>query len=200
MRLSNRKSAMRVVNGETRKKNNWSSSRDYYYAPDPRTVFVDRNRPGDGYRHVLNKGDIYRFLEILPDWNRIAVGLNAVVLCPGLDGIDGYHCPGVVHVCAWEIGLWRETRKTYYREHRDLFERLGVDSEPVGNDCYLCKFDERAVRGHQLLHILLHELGHHHDRMTTLLQRRSSRGEPFAEQYAREYEALIWDRYHRAFS
>ncbi len=162
-------------------------------------VVVDRKRPGEGYRHVLNKSDIYRFLELLPDWDRLAIGLNAVVLAPGGEDADGYHVPGVVHICAWETGLWRETSRVYYEAHRGIFEGLGVACEETEDGLYLCKFDEAAVRGYQLLHILLHELGHHHDRMTTRSQRKASRGEKYAEEYARLHEASLWDRYQKVF-
>src|SRR6266568_1406720 len=100
MLRGNGKSSPKVVDGRVCKKNNWNMSTDYYFAPNPREVVIDRKRPGDGYRHVLTKQDIHRFLEILPDWNQLAVGLNAVVLAPGERGTDGYHDPGVVHVCA----------------------------------------------------------------------------------------------------
>ncbi len=199
MQRGNRKSAPQVVKGRVQKKNNWSLSTDYYDAPDPHTVVIDRKRPSDGYKHVLNKSDIYKFLEILPDWKNLAVGLNAIVLASGDDGSDGYHIPGVVHICAWEAGLWRETSRNYYEEHQDIFERMGVVSEEITDNYFLCKFDENAVRAYQLLHILLHELGHHHDRMTTRLQQNTGRGEKYAEEYARLYEAAIWQKYQKVF-
>lgn len=143
-------------------------------------VVIDRKRPGDGYKHALNKSDIYRFLELLPDWGNLAIGLNAIVLAPGEDSTDGYHVPGVVHICAWEARLWRELLQGYYESHRDIFECLGVPCEETSEGYYLCRFDERTARGYQLLHILLHELGHHHDRMTTRAQKRASRGEKYA--------------------
>jgi hypothetical protein len=46
---------------------------------------------------------------------------------------------------------------------------------------------------------LLHELGHHHDRMTTRSRRVGCRGEGYAEGYAWEYERLVWDRYLATF-
>ena len=194
-----RKTTPHVVRGRVKKKNNWALSTDYYDAPQPRMVVIDRKRPGVGYKHVLTKSDIYQFLEILPDWNTLAVGLHAIVLTPGSYYNDGYHCPGVVHVNAWEDGLWREASQAYYDAHREIWERLGVLCEQTGDDCFLCKFDEPAVRAYQLLHILLHELGHHHDRMTTRSQKRSTRGEAFAENYAVQYESAIWDKYQRVF-
>ena len=50
------------------------------------------------------------------------------------------------------------------------------------------------------MHILLHELGHHHDRMTTTSQIRSARGERFAETYALRYADSLWDAYFREFN
>jgi hypothetical protein len=195
----NRKTTPHVVRGRIQKKNNWDLSPSYYDAPHPRTVVIDRKRPGEGYRHLLNKSDIYRFLEILPDWDKIAVGLNAIVLAPGEDGLDGYHTRGVVHLCAWEAEMQREIGPRHYAEHREIFERLGVECEEMPDGWFLCKWHEESAQAYQLLHILLHELGHHHDRMTTRSQRWSSRGENFAEAYALKHESAIWDRYFRIF-
>jgi len=52
---------------------------------------------------------------------------------------------------------------------------------------------------YQLLHIFLHELGHHCDRMSTKSRRDSGRGEPFAEEWAYRYERVLWDRYLETF-
>ncbi len=163
-------------------------------------VLVDRQRPREGFKHVLRKEDIYRFLELLPDWNKLAVGLNAIVLAPGSEWADGYyyHC-GVVHVCAWQEDLWTECSESYYQGHAEIFERLGVPCDALPSGSFLCKFDEASVRAYQLLHILLHELGHHHDRMTSRSQKRTGRGEPYAEAYAFEHETIIWERFWKAF-
>jgi len=80
--------------------------------------------------------------------------------------------------------LWRTVEAWYYDEHKDIFDRLDVPAEKQG-DQVLCRFDEASIRAYQLLHILLHELGHHHDRMTTRSQRQACRGEQYAEAYAR---------------
>jgi hypothetical protein len=196
----NRKTTPHVVRGRIQKKNNWDLSPSYYDAPLPRMVVVDRKRPGEGYRHVLSKSDIYKFIEILPDWNQLAVGLNAIVLAPGEDGTDGYHIPGSVHLCAWEAEKWRETSPKHYETHGAIFDRLGVECEEMDDGRILCKWHEEAVRAYQLLHILLHELGHHHDRMTTRRQKQAARGETFAEDYALENEAAIWNAYFSVFS
>jgi len=86
----------------------------------------------------------------------------------------------------------------FVREHRDLFVKLGVSVERRDDD-RLLRFTEQNLRGYQLLHVFLHGLGHHHDRMTTRSQRRASRGEHFAEIYARAYGERIWSAYFNAF-
>lgn len=188
-----------VKRGRVQKKNSYVQSTDYYYAPKPHEVVLDRRRPGEGYRHVLNKQDLYTFISLLPDWDSLAVGLNAIVLDEGSGWADGWHTPGVVHVCAWPAGLWCEATPKYYNDHAAFFEKLGVPCELLPSGDYWCKFDEAAVHAYQLLHILLHELGHHHDRMTTRRQKDSCRGESFAEDYALEHSEAIWQSYLKAF-
>ena len=195
-----RKATPRVKNGVVQKKNNWELSRDYYDTPEPREVMIDRKRPGDGHRHLLNKSDIYKFLELLPDWDALAVGLNAIVLAPGEDdGTYGYHVPGVVHICAWSEGFWESLSSEFYENNQGIFARLGVPCELQEDNRWLCKWDERSARSFQLLDVFLHELGHHHDRMTTKSKRKAARGEPYAEEYALRYEALIWERFFQVF-
>ena len=63
----------------------------------------------------------------------------------------------------------------------------------------MCEFSEAQVRAYQLLHILLHELGHHHDRLTTKPCGKPNRGESYAEAYALRHEAVIWGRYQETF-
>ena len=199
MRSYQRKSTPDVIAGRVQKKNAWGRSLSDYYDVPQRHPIIDRKRPGSGYRHVLTKRDIDQFIPLLPDWDALSKGLNAIVLAPGEWNICGYHVPGVVHVCAWEADLWTLVTARLYEEHRDIWERLGVPCERQGAD-YLCQWCEPTIRAYQLLHILLHELGHHHDRMTTRSQVRTGRGEPYSESYARRQETLIWDRYWQVFN
>jgi hypothetical protein len=78
------------------------------------------------------------------------------------------------------------------------FELLEVVVEKRG-DRLVTKWTEGQARGFQLLHVLLHEFGHHHDRMTTRSRQSAARGEWFAEEYARRHEERIWDEYLRRF-
>jgi hypothetical protein len=187
-----------VAGGKVRKKNRTARSPTWYNTRQDRLV-VQRLRPGFGYRHILRQKDVLAFVQLLPDWAELSQGLHALLLAPGQWNCDGWHRPGVVAVCAWERDLWRELTGQGYAQHRDLFERLEVPCEQTDDGYYLCRFTEPAVRAYQLLHVLLHELGHHHDRMTTRSRADACRGEGYAEAYAWEYEERVWDWYLKTF-
>ena len=168
-------------------------------SPVNRFPEILKEKPGPGYRHILKKRDLLKFVSILPDWDQLSQGLHSIILAPGDPECDGWHLPGIVAVCAWERQLWRKNTEYDYEPDRDLIQRLDVPLERVNGKLVICKFNEASVRGFQLLRILLHELGHHHDQMTTRSKVQPSRGEPYAESYARKYENLIWERYLETF-
>ena len=188
----------RVIDGKVQRKNRTDLSPSCFSTVRPLPA-LERHKPGFGYRHVLKLRDVASFLRLLPDWSNLSQGLNAIVLAPGHRDYGGWHVPGVVTVCAWERELWREVDSHWYSAHSGLCERLEVPCEPIGGGHYRCRFTEASIRAYQLLHVLLHELGHHHDRMTTKVQKDSCRGEDFAERYALDYEQVIWDRYLQEF-
>jgi hypothetical protein len=160
---------------------------------------IYRQHPGLGHRHVLLVRHIRAFLTILPEWPTLAVGLNAILLAPARADCDGFHRPGLVAICARPRNLSQfVANREYVEEHRDIFDRLGVPIE-TNDEGFVLHFTEDTLRAYQLLHVFLHELGHHHDRMTTRYKRRSSRGEDFAEQYARTNGDHIWSGYFELF-
>ncbi len=193
----NRKTTPRVRAGRVQKKNNWDETPNYYNTVQ-KIPLVDRRRPGPGFRHLLKQRDIHTFIDILPDWQELSTGLDAIVLAPGEFNTDGYHTTGCVYICAWDQELWQETRLDFFDDHQDIFDRLGLLYERR-EDYVLCKWSEPTIRAYQLLHILLHELGHHHDRITTRSMAEAARGEPYAEAYARQYADRIWGRYFDVF-
>jgi hypothetical protein len=197
MKRFHRVTAPGVRRGLVRRKNNWRRTPSCYNTPQD-TPAIDRDRPGEGYRHLLLKRDVERFLALLPHWPELSRGLNVVLLAAGESPCYGWHRPGVVAVCAWPRALWETFSAWFYRENQDTFKRLGVPAEQTDEGRWMLRFTESTARGFQLLDVLLHELGHHHDRMTTR-SRRVSRGEPYAEQYARRYADVIWDRYVEEF-
>lgn len=192
-RMRAHKATPKVVNGKVQRKNRTAVTPTYFNTPQAMPV-IDRLKPGFGYRHVLKKKDVQAFIELLPDWKELSKGLNAVLLTPGEHNVAGWHRPGIVAICAWQRDLWIEIHAGYYRDNRNLFARIGVPCEETAQGV-LCKWTESTLRAYQLLDVLLHELGHHHDRMTTKSRRRCGRGEEYAEQYALRYADMIWDRY-----
>lgn len=201
MKRINRKSAPHVNNGRVQKQNNWDLTANYYNAHQSMPV-IDRQRPGANYRHILKQKDIEKFIGILPDWPEVSRGLNGIVLSPGSDNYFGYHVPGVIHICAWEKDYWLRFYRKDFEANKAILLRLNVPYEienPEDDNIILCKFNEDTVRGFQLLDVFLHELGHHHDRMATKSKIRASRGEPYAETYAKTYSEQIWLRYQEVF-
>ena len=67
-------------------------------------------------------------------------------------------------------------------------------------DGVFCEFTIDQIKAYQLLHILLHELGHHYDRIKTKSKFKSSRGEKYAEDFAYINEAEIWKIYQEEFN
>jgi hypothetical protein len=193
-----RKTSPRVLGGKVQRKNNWQLTPSIYHTAQPLPEIL-RKRPGKGSRHLLKQADIYAFIELLPDWRELSQGLNAIVLAPGRWNCFGYHVPGVVHICAWDNELWLEVTAKGYEQEKEILTRLGVPCEEDEAGDMICKFTESTAKAHQLLATLLHELGHHHDRMTTRSKGRASRGEGYAEEYARRYAELIWEKYIETF-
>lgn len=194
----NRKTTPKVRGGKVQKKNRWVPTATYYNTPQPYPAFV-KERPGPGFKHLIHKCDLEQFVDILPEWKELSKGLNAVVLAPGRGGCMGWHRRGVVGICAWDRELaWEECLDPFFHEHRGLLEKLNIPYRPNGK-YWTVDFDADRAKAFQLIHIFIHELGHHHDRMTTRSKANPARGEGFAEQYANLYENQIVDAYMDTF-
>jgi len=203
MATFNRRSTPKVVDGRVQKKNRHNLT-PTYWTDKPVIPKIDKERAGKGYKHLLSKQDIFDVIDLIPDWNQYAVGLAAVLLAEGKEGADGWyssdgpHHGGVIGLCAWERDLWRVVMPEYVDEHHELFQRLNIPLEPKGRDV-LCKFTEDTARAYLLLHVFLHELGHHFDRMTSRKQNTTGRGELFAEKWALDEEKVLWNAYQQKF-
>ena len=208
---------MRVRNGRVVKKNNWRLDPGDYRAVPQSEIRLVRERPRDGTRHLITIAQLRRFIELLPEWGEVAIGLDAILLDAATD-CDGWYAPGGVAICAWEHDLWEWCSADFVDEHRELLDLVAVQSVPlaespeyrelVGSAAsnqpdptgYLeLRWTEPQARAYQLLHILPHELGHHHDRMTSRRQRTIGRGERYAEAYANRVMRQVWPAYVRTF-
>jgi hypothetical protein len=186
------------VTGVFQKKNTWRLDRDDYFTVPQPEVRIDRRDPAWGHRHLITVAQLRAFLDLLPDWDELAVGLRAFVL-DSADDCTGWHDRGVVAVCAWEQELWwTEAYPAFVKEHRALFDLLTIECEQRGEYVEVPWTEEQA-RAFQLLHILTRELGDHHDRMTTHSRRDSARGEDNAERLAHRVVEVVWPAYAAAF-
>ena len=184
----NRRTATKVVDGQTRGKNR--------RAPTTlRGYVIDRQSPGEGYRHVVTKRDLQDFLDLIPDWPILSQRLERIVLATGSED-DGYHEfyhreeTGAIFLHAWDENLWAPLSSNYVNVHLTLPQRLGVSFD-LGSDLSVCRFTERQAKAFQLLHVFMHELGHHWD-LTHQKHRHSKRGEDFAERFAnRHFDELF---------
>lgn len=199
MRYSNqRKSTPKVVDGRVQKKNRhdptpniWNNATDH--------LLFEKDRPGKGFFHAVSKSDLIAFIDLIPNWTELSVGLKGIRLVEWDEDADAwYDHDRVICLCAWDRELWRYVTDAFYQEHRALLERLGVPVEESDGD-WLCKYTPETARAYQLLHVFLHELGHHHDLMTTQRKKQPGRGEPYAQNFAFKYEAVIWDGYAEVF-
>ncbi|PKP02184.1 MAG: hypothetical protein CVU11_12835 [Bacteroidetes bacterium HGW-Bacteroidetes-6] len=176
----NRKTTPKVKDGRVQKKNRHEITPNYWdYRQDTLQVAIES--PGKGFRHFLKKRDIVRFLEILPNWKEIDIELDAILLAKG-GGSDGWYNNGVIGICAWEKNKTCSLDKEYFNAHLELFKRLELDYE-IKKESVVCHFTESQIIAYQLLHVLLHEIGHHHDRINTKSKNRTARGEKYAEEW-----------------
>jgi hypothetical protein len=194
----NRRTATKVINGSTRGKNRITPTSHRGYV-------IDRRQPGKGYRHVVSKRDLQSFFDIIPEWESLSHRLERVVLSAGSDDSDGYHDfyhreeTGAIFLHAWAEELWKELPLEYVETHQEIFQRLGVSFDPdPKREVAMCRFTEPQARAYVLLHVFMHELGHHWDH-THKKHRRTSRGEDFAEQFSNQYFDLLYPAYVRAF-
>jgi hypothetical protein len=167
--------------------------------PAPVNLPIARERPAPGFRHVLMRRDVVRFLELLEDWDELAEGLEGIRLAGGDPDCFGWYEPGLVVLGAWPRTSAIILDEAWVEESRPVLERLEVPIESLGGGRRRLEFDERSARGFLLLDVLLHELGHHHDRMHTRSQYECSRGEPYAMDYAERRTEELWERYVDAF-
>ena len=197
-----RKTSPRVRNGKVQKTNCWRLSP--HYSINTGAPEIVREKPGEFGKHFLRIEDIKNFISILPDWEELSVGLKAVVLAEAEDDCYGWHTPGIVAVCAWTEGLVAEWSERFIKNSESVLSHIDVNISDVRKDGSGWRYREvrltpNAIKAFLLMDVLLHELGHHHDRMTTRSKSIPARGESYAEQYAVAHSEQLWDAYWNLF-
>jgi hypothetical protein len=198
-RSSKRKTTPKVQGGKVLRKNNHKLTPNYWNTAQ-REIQIDEEKPGKGYKHYLKKRDILKFIELIPNWEVYSHGLDAILLENGDYWRDGaYYYTGVICISAWDKHQDITINSQYFIDHKEVFDRLNVQYTKKNNE-YYCRFKVDQIKGYQLLHIFLHELGHHYDRMKTRSKHSTARGENFAENFAFEHEKEMWNKYEEAFN
>jgi len=199
-----RKTSPKVTDGRVAPKNRRARSGVARFGsqtlPGAPSPIVEREHPGRAYRHVVDEWDVRLFVGLLSEWDELSRYLRGFVLVSGDEDCMGWYYRGVIGLAAWSRDFVRAWDKAFVEEHALVLERLDVPTEPYDEDWVLCRFDEASARGFLLMHVLLHELGHHRDRIETRRRVDSPRGEPFAEAYANERAETLWPDYHRTFA
>lgn len=194
---TNRKTTPKVRDGKVQRKNRHAPTR-----LNSLSVGIDPVKQGSSRRQVVTKEDVWKFIRLIPDWKRVSSDLDLIYLssrdnfCE--DGFYEYPQRPLIALHCWEEDLAMRTGSEYVRLHQELFDRLGVEVWKEERGLFVCQFDEDSARAFQLLHIFLHELGHHHYRITKG-RGRDAGDEKYAESYALKMEKKIWKRYCEVF-
>src|SRR4051812_40733618 len=157
----NRRTATKVKDGRVQRKNKRTPTASQGYV-------LSRESPGRSCRRVVSKSDVLAFIEVIPDWDRLSQRLERIVLSSGENDWDGfyefYHREetGAIFLDAWQEDLWVNLPHEYFDDHEEEFQRLGVSSD-CGKGGVFCRFTEAQARAFTLLHVFMHELGHHFD-------------------------------------
>lgn len=192
----NRRTATKVKDGRVQRKNRHRPTGHDGY-------ILDRESPGREFRHVVSKRDVQAFIDIIPDWHRLSERLERIVLSSRSDSFDGAHEfyhreeTGAIFLHAWHADLWTDLTTAYFDSHEQIFEALGVSYDRA-EDCVTCRFTEAQARAFTLLHVFVHELGHHYDRIHQK-HRDSSKGEDYAERFATSRFEQLFSDYVRIF-
>lgn len=190
------RSATRVVDGIVQPKNRRTPTTGLL-----ESLVIERERAGRGFRHVLTREDVRRFLGLFDDWETLGRGLRAVRLAEG-SYTFGYWRRGVVAMCA--LPEHRRLARCYLDAYAlRLFELLDVRAEMdlcerCGQRVETFELSIEQARAWQLLDVLCHELGHHHDAITNR-GGLAERGERYALAFAEERWRGLWSRYQHAF-
>jgi len=192
----NRRTATKVKGGRVQRKNRHKPT-----GQDGCILY--RESPGRGFRHVVSKRDLQAFIDIIPDWERLSERLERIVLSTAKDGCDAeydfYHREetGGIFLRAWREDLWVELSADYFDAHEGILAKLGVSFDRR-ETIVLCRFTESQARAFMLLHVFLHELGHHHDH-SRQKHLGATKGEDYAEKFAVSRFGLLLPEYVRVF-
>src|SRR3954453_16950169 len=86
--------------------------------------------PPEGSRHLITLAELRRFSELLPDWDEVAVGLDAIVLDSATD-LRRLVRTRRRGICAWDHDPWDWWSADMEHEHRHILDLLAVERVPI---------------------------------------------------------------------
>ena len=187
-----RRQTPKVQNGKVQRKNRTDLSPGFRNKPQD-VLTIERERPGDGYQHLLKKAQVGRFIALLPTWEKLAWKLEAIVLAPGESGRRGWHSLEAVGICAWPRSIEVEWRSEYVDRHRVVLDRLHVPVERVPGAACQLGFTRSTARAFQLISVLLEQLVLRYDHAAQRFAGGQMGPSGSGAKYLREHADAVWD-------
>ncbi len=191
-----RKTSTKVVGGRVTRKSRSDLSEVNGYV-------VERVAAGRGFRHVVSPRQLESFIELIPGWREYSFRLERILLSRGYENAFGYHeffrreKVATIALCPWPKALWTPISLPFFYEHRRVIEALGVPYD-IGLRRATCRFTVAQAKAFSLLHVFLHEVGHHRDwlrRRGVKLRGKEQIAEDFANRLFETMLPLYRDRF-----
>jgi len=166
-------------------------------------ISIIKQPAGRGFTHVVSPAQLNKFIGIIPDWSSLSYRLQDILLVPGHLDYFGYHTTyrrrntAMIALHAWPKDLWRPLPSGFFRYHRPIFDALGVVYQVRLHEVD-CQFTVPQARAFSLLHVFLHEIGHHQDWLRRRGQRLPGK-ETYADDFANSYLDLLLPRFKEIF-
>ena len=203
MRNVSRTTTPRVKNGKVQRKNRTQNT-ELAGLLDNSRFNVIRFKPDGPYFHPVRQPEVYRFVELIPDWTQISKGLSACVLNKDGDDVQqgasyerSYHAIWIDPFPKSLSTIWSHA---FFTAHKTFVERLGARVEFAESSSNITiHWTESQARAWQLLHLFLYELKVHAEYITLAKNRRFEHSNSVAEAYAFQTAEIIWDPYESEF-
>lgn len=196
-----RKTTPKVKDGRVQRKNRTDES-EYLALVDGRTFSVIKHRARDGYRHVFRLPEVYRFVQLIPDWPTMSKGLSALALdAYGSDEqTETHYAPGyrAIWMRPFPNSMKTTWPRTFYDGHAEFVSRLGPEivTEEDSRSVTISWTSSQA-KAWQFLHLFLYDLSVHAQFMKSGQKPRAEHSSKTAEVYAFDTAQLILPTYEK---
>ena len=201
LRSSGRKTTPKVKDGRVQKKNRTDES-EYLALVDGRSFTVIKHRAKPGYRHVLQLPEVYRFVELIPNWTAVSKGLSALALdAYGSDEQTETHYESgyrAIWMRPFPESMQTSWSRSFYERHEEFASRLGAEALADDGAAVTLSWTVAQAKAWQLLHLFLYDLSVHDQFMRSGHKPRTEHRNATAEEYALETASRILPTYEKA--